>query len=59
MHIPFATREDGNLFLHIILTSSDGDSMVPLIRYDVPLTEYNIPKKATFNSLAVDVSKPD
>lgn len=59
MGIPTTTRQNGTLFLHIILANYNGDSMDPVGRYDLALTDYVIPKADTFNLRGDAVSKLD
>lgn len=58
VNIPSKTRQNGTLFLHVILTSDNGQVEWKNLQRDGPtviqrvaLTDYMIPKAATFNLL--------
>lgn len=62
--IPAKTRQNGTLYLHVILASDNGPLDWKHLQRDGPtviqrisLTDYMVPKAATFNLLGDDVSK--
>lgn len=64
MNIPSKTRQNGTLFLHVILASDNGrlewknlQRDGPTVIQRVALTDYMIPKAATFNLLGDAVRK--
>lgn len=61
--IPTKTRQNGTLFLHVIVASDNGPLEWKQLQRDGPtviqrvlLTEYIVPKAATFNLLGESVS---
>lgn len=61
--IPAKTRQNGTLFLHVILANDDGTLEWKQLQRDGPtviqrvlLTEYVVPQAATFNLLGESVS---